>query len=306
MNVRLSDLKLNQFGVVCHDAGGALYISKLINQIEEDINAIYVLDGPAVEIFKRELVNHKVNSISINDLEESKLRNCQLILTGSGWQTDHELRGIRLAKKMKIKSVTLLDHYVNYKRRFMRNGILVLPNTLWLTDMDAFNIASLEFKGIEIYLELIPDPIEKDMLKYLKIDSEKDVLLYITEPISNIGQLPNLNSEKIVSEAEAFQKFINQYRSLKLKLPVRLRVHPSEDKQFYIKMLAFHDFTAEISENIDPLQDIVESRYVVGMESIMLTWAIKAKKETFTIFPIDSRYCSLPHENIREFRDLIY
>jgi hypothetical protein len=119
MTVRLSDLKLNQFGVFCHDAGGALYISKMINQIEEEINAIYVLDGPAIEIFNRELLNHKVNAISITNLEESSLRNCQLILTGSGWQTDHEISGLRIASKMKIKSVTLLDHYVNYKRRFM-------------------------------------------------------------------------------------------------------------------------------------------------------------------------------------------
>ncbi len=179
-----------------------------------------------------------------------------------------------------------------------------MPSTFWLTDIDAFNIASLEFKGAKISLELISDPIEKDMLKLLEIDSEKDILLYITEPISNIGKLPYLNNEVIVSEAEAFQKFINQYRSLKLKSQVRIRVHPAEDKQFYINMLDLNDFTAEISENIDPLQDIVESKYVVGLESIMLAWATKAKKRTFTVLPINSRSCSLPQKNIREFSDI--
>ena len=60
-----------------------------------------------------------------------------VVITGTGWSSDLEHQARKLAFSRNIPSVAVLDHWVNYRERFKRNGTSQLPGELWVSDAEA-------------------------------------------------------------------------------------------------------------------------------------------------------------------------
>ena len=71
-----------------------------------------------------------------------------MIITGTSQfsKLENEIRLI--AKKNKIYSITFLDHYVNYKKRFYLDGKLKLPDEIWSFDIYSFRLARQLFNNV--------------------------------------------------------------------------------------------------------------------------------------------------------------
>ena len=95
--------------VVSHDAGGAEILSDWVRSQSEPY--LLVLAGPAKAIFERKL--GKVSSSALR----SAIDEADWVLTGTGWQSDMEKEAIDLARRQNKKSISFLDHWVNYKQR---------------------------------------------------------------------------------------------------------------------------------------------------------------------------------------------
>ena len=63
-------------------------------------------------------------------LEESLIKS-DWILTGTGWESNFERRAIIRARSLGIKSVSFLDHWVNYLERFKEKDEIILPDEIW-------------------------------------------------------------------------------------------------------------------------------------------------------------------------------
>ena len=100
--------------LVANDSGGAEILSSWIKREKIDYRAI--LKGPAKKIFKRKL--GKVPLITLND----SIKGENWFLTGTGWQTTFEYEVIKKARINGKRVVTFLDHWGNYRGRFLRNG----------------------------------------------------------------------------------------------------------------------------------------------------------------------------------------
>ena len=50
-------------------------------------------------------------------------------------------------QKNKINVCAYLDHWVNYKQRFILNKKLILPNEIWVSDTLAYTIAKETFQN---------------------------------------------------------------------------------------------------------------------------------------------------------------
>jgi len=290
--------KTSPIAVFVHDAGGTFYIVKLIKSLKHSLNVDFFCSGPAQEIITRELREERYKPLKFKTLKQFDNRNYKLILTGSGWASDHELNGIQIATENKINCITLVDHWMNYRRRFTRGNSLFLPDEIWVVDEFAYNIAIKEFGKNEVLINQVRDPIKFEIAKLKKEIKEEDRILYITEPISSFGKMLKSNQEMKISEKDALNKFVRFMSKLNSHTQVAVRVHPSEDIKQYRKM--FYEFNVRIgfSQESDPLVDILRSRYVVGLESVMLVWALMANKRTFTLLPINGRVCGLPHLGI--------
>ena len=64
---------------------------------------------------------------------------------GTSWQNNIEKLAIQISIDKNIKSVSYIDHWVNYKERFILDKKLLLPNELWVGDKESQAIASEVF-----------------------------------------------------------------------------------------------------------------------------------------------------------------
>ena len=69
------------------------------------------------------------------------MKKDNILLTGTSWSSTLEHKARKLASNKKIYSIAVIDHWVNYKKRFQFNNEYVLPNEIWLTDLVSFHIA---------------------------------------------------------------------------------------------------------------------------------------------------------------------
>ena len=157
--------------VVSHDAGGAELISSWIKYKKNSKKILFSLKGPALKIFKQKL-NIKNTSLKSN----IKLSN--KIICGSSWASDFELKAIKIAKKFNKKVICYLDHWVNYRDRFLIKNYNILPDEFWTHDQYSFNLAKKIFKDKKIILKgnYYFREINKKLNKYKNI--EKRYILY--------------------------------------------------------------------------------------------------------------------------------
>ena len=160
--------KINKILVVAKDAGAANIISAFIKK--KNIDAYYYLKQPALKIFKSK-------KISIKKKKPKKLfKDLKLLITGTSQDNKFELSTIIKAKKYNIYSVSFLDHWVNYKKRFLLNNKLILPNEIIVGDKNALTLAKKVFKSTDVRITFIPNYYFFEILKNKKNKKKKTAL----------------------------------------------------------------------------------------------------------------------------------
>jgi hypothetical protein len=284
----LKKKKLLHFGIVCNDAGGANIIFNTLKNIKYKKISIYVT-GPSIKISKRFFPGKK-NYKNLNKF----FNRINILITGTSLKSNLEHRAREIAKKKQIKSITILDHWVNYKLRFIRKNKSIMPDEIWVTDSKAYKIASKIFPLTKIIciknFYLINQLKKINPTKKIK----KNELLYISEPIKK-------NNKKI--EFLALKYFLKRKNLLNLPsdTKIRFRLHPSEPKNKYSNFLKKNSkHKIFIDKYINVNSSINKSKWVVGGRSFALYIALKMGRKV---------YCSLPSLNginILPFKKIIY
>jgi len=280
--------------IVCHDAGGAEIISNYI----KNINDYYlVLSGPAKKIFKNKF--KKIYSFKLKNI----IKKCNLILCGTSAKSNLEVNAIRYGRKFNIKTIAFLEHWINYKERFLRNKKLYLPNEMYVGDKYAKKIAQKLFKNLPV--KLIKNPYWKnfcDQLKKFKkkkTENKKEVILYFTE---NLKQINKINKTNInFSDFDAINFFFRKIKYVSKKIDkIIFRVHPSESFKKYKKIiLKYSDkFNIEVSKKNKLIEDIANCDIAVGCQTMAMVMALFANKKVFSSVPIKNYNKILPHKKI--------
>ena len=289
MNIKSSYVLTPGIGIVCSDAGASNLIFSFLKH-SSDSDFQFYLEGPAIEILK----THNFDN-DINDNLESMVKGSKTLITGSGWSSDIENEARKIAKKYGIYSITILDHWVNYKERFVKDDESILPDEIWVVDEYAFKIAQDCFPNTKI--ELIPNFYLKHQIKNINLINlnEDPELLYVMEPIrSDWGK-------GIPGEFQAFNFLIENFEHLNLPNDVNIviRPHPSDKEGKYQELI---DNTPEFSIKIDKDRQLFESigsaHWVAGCETYALVIAIQSGKKVFCCLPPWSPHCRLPHKEI--------
>ena len=135
------------FSIISKDAGGAeLTYRYALNQKEKFCLA---LSGPAIKIFKKKLGKKKIISRS------EAIKKSDWVLCSTGTSSNFEKDGIILAKKNKKKVVAFIDHWVDYRSRFLKKNKLFLPNEIWVTDNYALKLIKKEKFKTKVLLKKI-------------------------------------------------------------------------------------------------------------------------------------------------------
>jgi len=290
--------------IVCHHAGGAEILSSWLKRYK--YSSSVVVSGPAEKIFK-----NKCPDADFLKLDDA-LNKCNWILTGTGWQTNFEIKAISKALDLGIKSVAYLDHWVSYRERFTINGQFIFPNEIWVGDAEAERIAKNQIDEIPIHLK--PNPYFEDILKEisffedLKNNNEiKKKLLYVCEPIADhaLKQHGNIMHWGY-TEIDALQFFLKNITALREPIDlITIRTHPSESKDKYKWVNSETHIPIQITSEKTLLQEIKNSNIVVGCETMAMVVGLMAKKRVISSIPPGGRPCQLPHSNIEKMQQIV-
>ena len=281
--------------VVAHDAGAAnVVIAALLETGRKDWRAY--MQGPAKKIWESTFPE-----VVLYDSIEQAIEGSELLISGTGWASDVEDEARRVAQRKSVKSIAVIDHWVNYAERFVRDGEQVLPDEIWVTDEYALELALDAFPG-KFVLQVPNYYLEKQLRDIALLDKPTyPEMLYILEPIrSKWGR-------NILGEFQALEYFISKFPQLGVpkETVICLRPHPSDLEGKYHDWIKSHsDMNIKLDDSISIAQSLGRAKWVAGCESFALVLALMAGRTVYCTLPPWAPACRLPHSAITSLRDL--
>lgn len=289
--------------IVCHDAGGAELLSSWVRSSSDYY--CFVLEGPAVAIFKRKLGN-----IQLTALKDAVERS-DWVLCGTSWQSDLERKAIALSIRAGKHVVAFLDHWTNYKERFLERGAVVMPNEIWVGDKYAEKIAREVFPAIPLALK--PNPYFEELLREINNigsqtkASEQRTVLYVCEPIREHAFVQH-GDERYwgYTEEDALRFFLDNLHAIDCAVSaITLRPHPSESHSKYEWAERYTSSPVRLGGAKTLLEEIVAADVIVGCESMAMVVGLLANKRVVSSIPPGGRDCSLPQKEIESLQELV-
>lgn len=285
--------------IVSYDAGGAEILSSYVKHTPG--NYLFVLDGPAKTIFEK-----KLGTLDRQNLEEC-IAMSDAVLTGTGWSSNLEYDAISFARKAGKNTISFLDHWVNYEERFIRNGVAVYPNEIWVGDEPAKELAEQIFPMARI--TLVPNPywidIRSELSRFTAKEKETASILLVSEPIREHAA-KEFGNERYwgYTEEDAIQYFFAHLHLFKDIDLVTVRPHPSEEitKYGWVKETYGHILPIEITKGKSLVEQIAKHSIIAGCESMALAVGILAGKRVISYIPPGGRECRLPFSEIEHLR----
>ena len=226
--------------------------------------------NPAREIW---IKNFGYNNL-INDSEDF-VTSCNLVLYGTGFPGE-EFKILKKLKKKNIPIIALIDHWTNYKERFLVNGRYIFPNTIWVLDNKAFKKSKITFnKNISIIQ--IPNHYLNATIKLIANESEKKGnFLYLSEPLKEKWNKSNSCNEDAIKFC--LDKVSNGYFG-KIN-SFLIKPHPTQSKS-YFSWINNYDFSFKviIDNKIELSKAIGKAEFIAGCETYALVIAYKANKK---------------------------
>jgi hypothetical protein len=290
--------------VVCHDAGAAnLVFAWLREWAEAGLLDKYefklLLQGPAKKAWQLEPV--PLLQMQLHTELSSALTGCQSVLTGTGWASNLEHEARRLAALLQIPSIAVVDHWVNYTQRFEREGVVVLPDEIWVSDPYASEMAKELFKGIAV-VEL-PNTYLQNLVKNIPpVPQHCNNLLYVLEPTRNDW------GKGVPGEFQALDFFVKNLEKIVGTKLVRiiLRPHPSDAPGKYDAWMQSHaNLQIHLDSHVNLNDAIANARWVVGAETFAMVIASATGRATYCSLPPCANRCRLPIHRIIHLQDLV-
>ena len=301
--------KESDVAIVCHDAGGAEIVSSLIKSY--DLKFKFALSGPAKKIFCNKIVIKKI--FSINDV----LKKSNILLCGTSLPVNIEMQAVQIAKEKGILTVAVLDHWINYRERFLYMNRLIKPDEVWVVDEKASQIAKKTLKDFNI--KLMKNPFKQEVIQRLeKYRREKrhnikiaqaQNILYVTEPTSWAANIKYGNERHWgYTEIEALEYFLEKVQKIAPRIKnLLIRPHPIEREEKYRKYKNFsNEFNIFISAKNNLYKDIMNSDLIFGCNSMAMVVATWAGKKVFCAIPPNGFGFMLPKEGIMSIEDYLH
>lgn len=293
----LPDKPALPLAVVCHDAGGANQLIALLKRLRiaaADVRA--VMRGPAAVLWLRAFPD-----IAVIPELPAALDGAGTLLSGTGWASDLEHEARCVAAQQRVRSIALLDHWVNYPQRFVRGARMQLPDELWVCDAYAEQIARTDFPSTTI--TRIPDCyLEAQCALLAPVDTLASAhALFLCEPsLSDWGR-------DRAGEFQALDYFIGklQHTGIPDAAPILIRPHPSEPAGKYDAWIASQPRPGiRLDGSADLSAAMSGARWVAGCQSYAMTVALAAGRHVFSALPPWAPACRLPHPGIRHLKNL--
>lgn len=277
--------------VVAHDAGAANLIAGWLADCRPADLRI-VCAGAAAEIFTSLAGGHYWRSV------EDALIGAATVLTGTSRVSTLEHDARRIARSHGVPSIAVVDHWVNYRERFERNGEVILPDTIWVGDEHAFRLAHQLFPDVTVQcqpnaylarqvatIRALPHPFSSDTR-----------ILYVLEPFR-----ATWGHSDMLGEFQALHYFLECLPNLRAAgVPeIRLRPHPLDPPGKYDAFVSsVRDYRLSMDDHGSLAQAIAWADWVVGGETYAMVVALHAGRRVLSSLPPWGPSCRLPFSDI--------
>lgn len=282
----------------CHDAGSANLIAAWV-VLDNPARFRLCAQGPAAAIFSR-----LVPGLQSLD-EREALRGAACLLSGTGWGGANEHRSRALARERGIPSLAVLDHWVNYRMRFTRDGQEILPDAFVVTDPEAQRIARDELGSERPVLlwenRYLSNEVEQVLAASPATAERAGRLLVVLEPIRTDWQMGAAEP----AEFRSLDYLIDNLPGTGLGGSViRLRPHPSEAPDKYSRWIEKrNDARIRLSDSRSLAADIAWAEAVAGLNSYALVVARAAGRRAISYLPQEAGSCVLRYPGIELLRE---
>lgn len=275
--------------VVAHDAGAA---NQLFAWLEHAVAAppALCLAGPALTLWRQQFGEPAQTSLA------DALADARTVLSGTGWASSLEHEARRLARQLGARSIAVIDHWTNYRERFIRDGEEILPDEIWVGDEYAKQLAEATFPGTRVVQR--PDAYLAAQVSQIgPIRTGGGArLLYVLEPIRQAwGELA------VAGEFAALDFFIDNLACLELgeAVQIRLRPHPSDAPGKYASWMQRQgDSRIALDDAPTLAAALTWSNVVAGCQTYAMVVALHAGRRVISSIPPWAPQCVLPHREI--------
>ena len=280
--------------VVAHDAGGAEILASHVQDQALASDALFVLAGPALKVFRQRLGDVEVTALA------QALPRCDWVLSGTGWQTDFEWQAFCQGRQAGKRVVAYLDHWVNYSARFIRHGQTCWPDEIWVGDHYALDLARAEFPSLPV--RQVDNPYFRHFVQdvaragpWPRPGEGRDIL-FVSENIDR----PDFE------QSDAIRFFMDHVAALGAQIGrIRIRLHPSEPAGKYDWVARDYPRSVDISTGHTLVEDVARSDIVVGCSTMAMALAVMAGRRVVSCIP-DGRFpFTLPFREIESLERLI-
>ena len=275
-------LTLGPPAIVANDAGAAAHIAAWLSSDDTERNGPAVFArGPAARILSpRPLkMGHDLGTtLSIREWA----------LVGTGWQSRMEQDAMRICAERGIPCVAVVDHWVNYSRRFESLRAEERPVVV-VTDLIALELARAELSGFSTHKW--PNDLLTQFITRVAFLTDRDAsartaiptLLWINEPIDN-GSI----AVDPLAETSFRRELVHLLQAIAVERQIErivLRQHPSLPS-FPPPRQSIHfenHVEIEYSPMGTPLEaDVARASLVLGLSSYALFLSSGAGRETYS------------------------
>lgn len=196
----------------------------------------------------------------------------KIIVTGTSLGINSlDKKFIRASKKYKIPVVAILDFWVNYIERFEK----AIPDKILVMD----EIAKEEMIVLGIPKNKIIATGNPLFDSFKKPKKKGQLIVFFSQPFSEYGYRLGLNESKI------FGEITKALEELKIKLPIKIKLHPREKKQNkFNKIIEKSNLDIKISN--EPVEKLIkQARLVIGMNSMTLFQSCMVGKKVLSYQP---------------------
>jgi hypothetical protein len=222
--------------------------------------------------------------------------NPDYILSGTSYTSKIELRFINQAKKLNVDTYSYIDHYTNYKERFILDNQYVFPKNIILTDKIAEKIAIKTKLSDHSNLLVInnfyhdflrnwtPKTLRKTFLNNCQIKSDEKIIVFAPDPLSNI----NGKKKYLFDENDIWNDLADVLRKINSdKLIVIVKFHPNQNKKTLMKTIKFNKIkNIFFFDQVNSIELLYHCDIVVGMFSNILIEASIFNKVIIRHLPI--------------------
>ncbi len=284
--------------VVAHDAGAA---NLLVGWLKATgfAPAGACMEGPAAKIWTAAFPDRATAPL------DEALHGAASVVSGTGWASALEHQARVRAADLGAHSIAVVDHWVNYRMRFEREGVWQFPGTVWVADEYAAARARKDLPecAVEAYgnAYLAEQVADLETWRAQAGPGAASQVCYALEPIN----LDWEGDDPRPGEFQALDYFLAHLGKAGIPPGTRisLRPHPSDPPgkyDAYIAQVEGYDVVLAADEPLG--QWMARAGWVVGVESYVLVIGIAAGLPTISSLPPWGHECRIPYPELVQLR----